>query len=112
MAMNPGNLVDSRALRTNTPSMMIILQRFLLQPFKSVLRLADPTMRTSTNAAADLVELATNPALDQGGFYSLLSKTESAPDSYNEEVQEKIWTQTMNWAGITEQNIGLGALLQ
>ncbi|KAI0802230.1 NAD(P)-binding protein [Xylaria sp. FL0064] len=110
MAMNPGNLVDSRALRTNTPSKMVNLQRFLFQPFKSVFRLADATMRTAANAAADVVELATNPALDQGGFYNLLSKTESAPDSYNEEVQDMLWTQTMNWAGINEQNIGLGAL--
>ncbi|KAI1347637.1 NAD(P)-binding protein [Xylaria sp. FL0043] len=110
MAMNPGNLVDSRALRTNTPSKMANLQRFLFQPFKSVLRLADATMRTAANAAADVVELATSPALDRGGFYNLLSKTESAPDSYNEEVQDTLWTRTLNWAGINEQNIGLGAL--
>ncbi|KAI0145353.1 NAD(P)-binding protein [Xylariaceae sp. FL1272] len=108
IATNPGNLVDSRALRTNTPSKMIYMQRFLFKPFKVLLRsLADPTMQSAADAAGDVVDLVCNSAEREGGFYTLTNKTDSSPDSYNEEVQEKLWRHTLEWVGIEEVALGL-----
>ncbi|KAH9905360.1 NAD(P)-binding protein [Xylariomycetidae sp. FL2044] len=108
IAMNPGNLVDSRALRTNTPSKMRYLQRFLIQPFKPLLRLKDPTMRTASEAAIDVVELAiAQGEKGEGGFYTLRERDESSPDSYDEDVQQRLWVKTLEWARITGENTDL-----
>lgn len=106
--IDPGSLTDSRALRTNTPMFLHIVQRFALQPLRPVLRLMDPNMRTAADAGADVIELATNKAYPgERGYLKLLKRESSSPDSLVEEVQQKVWVKSAEWAKITKENTAL-----
>lgn len=85
VAINPGNLSDSRALQTNTPSYLYYLSNFVIHYLRPLLRLMDPAMRTSAEASADVIDLATESAFPkQRGYYTLLKEDQSAPESRDE----------------------------
>ena len=108
VAINPGNLSDSRALRTNTPRMIVILSWLVIRPLRFLLRFIDPTMRTVAEAGADVVNLATNNAHpNDRGYFTLLKKDTSSPDSMEEETQQKLWSGTLEWARITPESTAL-----
>jgi hypothetical protein len=101
VAINPGNLSDSRALRVNTPKMLQIMSKYFIQPMRPLLRFVDPTMRTSREAGIDVAKLATgeeSPGVR--GFFTLLKKDTSSPDSLDSEIQEAIWRKTLEWTDI------------
>ncbi|GAD94144.1 short-chain dehydrogenase [Paecilomyces variotii No. 5] len=100
IAVNPGNLGDSRPLRVNTTMFIFFLSWFILRPFLFILRrVVDPTMRTSREAAADIVEFATNTASPgERGYFTLSKKDVSSPDSFDEEKQEKLWQKILELA--------------
>ncbi|KAL2847881.1 hypothetical protein BJX68DRAFT_267812 [Aspergillus pseudodeflectus] len=109
VAVNPGNLADSRALRVNTPVFLKIISFLIIRPFLFLLRrFSDPTMRSCTEAAADIVEFATNTARPgERGYYTLSHKDESSPDSLDQAKQDALWSKTIEWAGITGENTAL-----
>ncbi|KAI2466236.1 hypothetical protein F4781DRAFT_406384 [Annulohypoxylon bovei var. microspora] len=108
VAMNPGNLVDSRALQTNTPWWYPYMQRFVLQPFLPLHRLRDPTMRTAALAGIDVTELALNQAyVSERGFFTFLKKDQSSPESQDEAKQEALWSKSLEWARIMEGDTAL-----
>lgn len=109
VAVNPGNMVDSRALRTNTPASLQYMQTFVYKPLLPLLRLAmGPTLRTAAPCGVDVVELTLNPRFaGQRGFFTLLEKDESSPDSQDESIQARLWAQTLPWASITKDNTAL-----
>ncbi|KAI1416955.1 hypothetical protein F5Y13DRAFT_177398 [Hypoxylon sp. FL1857] len=108
VAMNPGNLVDSRALQVNTPWWYPYMQRFFLRPFEPLLRLADPTLRTAAPAGIDVTEPALNPAYAaERGFFTLLKKDQSSPESQDEEKQQALWAKSLEWARITKDDTAL-----
>lgn len=102
-------MVDSRALRTNTPPSLHKMQKFVYKPLLPVLKLImGPTLRTAAPAGVDVVELTLNPKYKaKRGYYTLLEEDESSPDSQNREKQSKLWAQTPIWAKITENNTAL-----
>ncbi|KAI1411086.1 putative short-chain dehydrogenase [Hypoxylon sp. FL1857] len=102
IAMNAGNLVDSRALSTNTPKRMARKQRFFYKPFLPLLRLANsPTLRTSTAAGPDVIEMALNPVYaGKQGFFTLLEADQSSPESQDKGKQGRIWAKSLDWAKI------------
>lgn len=62
-----------------------------------------PTIRNSAPAGEDVVEMALSPKFAGArGFYTMLEKAESSPDSLDEEVQGRIWAQTLIWAKVQE----------
>jgi hypothetical protein len=82
-----------------------ILSNIVIQPFRPILRFFDPTMRTVAVAAADIVKLATNEASpDERGYFSLLEKEDSSPDSLNRESQEQLWRKTLEWTGLVNSS--------
>ncbi|KAI1452406.1 NAD(P)-binding protein [Annulohypoxylon moriforme] len=106
--IDPGNLTDSRALRTNTPKFLQYVQRFALQPLRPVLRFADPTLRTTADAGVDVIDLATNKEHPgERGYLKQLKKEPSSPDSLNEDKQQKLWVKSAEWAKITKENTAL-----
>ncbi|KAL2834989.1 NAD(P)-binding protein [Aspergillus cavernicola] len=115
VAVNPGNLTDSRALRVNTPPLLTIMSLFVIRPFLFLLRrFVDPTMRTSAEAAADIVEFATrshsntdSPEDRTVGYYTLGNKDISSPDSLDEAKQEALWAKTLQWARISSEDMAL-----
>ncbi|MCJ1247586.1 hypothetical protein MMC30_004801 [Trapelia coarctata] len=108
VAINPGNLSDSRALRTNTPQMLVYMSKFVVRPLRPILRLMDPTMRTAAEAGTDVADIATNKASPgERGYFTLLKKDSSSPDSKDEEKQQKLWVKSAEWARITGENTAL-----
>ncbi|KAI1647429.1 NAD(P)-binding protein [Daldinia loculata] len=110
--IDPGNLTDSRALRTNTPLFLRIVQRFVLQPLRPLVSLADPSYRTAANAGTDVIDLATNNTYPgERGYLLTLKKEPSSPDSYNEDKQEKLWVKSAEWAKVTKENTAIASSL-
>ena len=110
VAINPGNLSDSRALRTNTPAMLFYVSKFVIGPLQPLLRFMDPTMRRSADAGADVMDLAVNKAHPgDRGYFTLLKKDNSSPESQDEEKQRKIWATSAEWAGVSLADTGLKA---
>lgn len=109
VAVNPGNLVDSRALRTNTPRSLVLTQAWVYQPLLPLLRLAmDPTLRTAAPAGHNVAELALGDRYAGArGFYTLLAPGESSPESRDARKQAGLWAQTLVWAGIDQANTAL-----
>jgi hypothetical protein len=64
----------------------------------------DPTMRTSDQAAADVIVLATDMTKEPG-YYTFLEKDSSSPDSLDQEKQQQLWEKTLVWAKITGEDI-------
>ncbi|KAI1776757.1 NAD(P)-binding protein [Hypoxylon cercidicola] len=101
IVMNPGNLVDSRALRSNTPQALHRMQRFIYKPLLPLLRFADSTLRTAAPAGTDVIEVAVSPKyLGESGFFTLLKKDQSSPESNDEAKQASLWAQTLIWTNI------------
>ncbi|MCJ1261070.1 hypothetical protein MMC22_000934 [Lobaria immixta] len=112
VAINPGNLSDSRALRTNTPTMLYYMSIFIIRPFRLLLRLMDPTMRTSAEAGVDVIDLAVNVSHPgERGYFTLLKKDNSSPESQGEETQQKIWVKSVEWAGVTSKDTALKTIV-
>ncbi|KAL8678350.1 MAG: hypothetical protein Q9224_007123 [Gallowayella concinna] len=101
VAINPGNLSDSRALRINTPKTLFYLSKFVIGPLRPLLRFMDPIMRTSAEAGADVMDLATNEAFPgERGFFTMLKKDESSVESLDEGTQQKLWAKSAEWVGV------------
>ncbi|ROW09243.1 hypothetical protein VPNG_05898 [Cytospora leucostoma] len=96
--VNPGNLSDSRALRTNTPAMLRCMSSLVIRPFQPLLRMVDPTMRSSAEAGKDIALLATNTAHPSvRGYFTLLEKADSPKASLDEQKQDELWLQSARW---------------
>ena len=64
----------------------------------------NPTMRTPAEAGADVVDLATNAAHPGvRGYFTLLKKDESSPDSLSINIQQKLWLKSVEWAKVTSR---------
>ncbi|PYI05735.1 hypothetical protein BO78DRAFT_446881 [Aspergillus sclerotiicarbonarius CBS 121057] len=108
VAINPGNLSDSRALRTNTPLILRLLSRLVIRPLRPLLRLMDPTMRTAAEAGVDVIELAVSKDYaGEAGFFTLLKKDDSSPESQDGEKQQRLWRKTLEWAQISPKDTAL-----
>lgn len=86
--------------------MLVFMSKFVIRPLRPLLRIMDPTMRTSAEAGADVIDLAVNKAHPgERGYFTLLKKDESSPDSQDGEKQKDLWAKTAKWAGVTLDNI-------
>jgi NAD(P)-dependent dehydrogenase (short-subunit alcohol dehydrogenase family) len=105
IAVNPGNLSDSRALRVNTPASLQMVSRVIIRPLRPLLRLVDPTMRTAGDAGSDVIDLAVGSEyLHAKGYYTMRKKDESSEESRDEKKQEALWRKTVEWTGIKEDD--------
>ncbi|KAI8624752.1 hypothetical protein F5Y19DRAFT_305103 [Xylariaceae sp. FL1651] len=106
VAIDPGSLTDSRALRTNTPAMLYYMQRFVLQPLRPLLRFIAPDLRRAADAGVDVADLVLNQKhAGERGYIRLMVPGPSSKDSLDEEKQKKLWMKTAEWAKITEEDI-------
>ena len=81
--------------------MLVYMSKLFIQPLRPLLRLIDPTMRTAAEAGADVVDLATDKAYPrERGYFTLLDKDSSSPESQDEEKQRKLWVKSAEWARI------------
>ncbi|KAI0468056.1 NAD(P)-binding protein [Xylaria cf. heliscus] len=110
VTFNPGQLVDSRGLRTRTPRSTEYMQKLVFQPFAFLLRYVDQTMRSSDAAASDLVEVALSPQYaDASGYFEMLKNCESSPESRDSAKQDVMWIKSAEWARVTASMTVLGS---
>ena len=84
------------------------MSKYVIRPFRPLLRFADPTMRTSSEAGTDIAKLAVNEASPGArGFFTMLKEDTSSPDSLNVKTQEDIWEKTFEWAIVSKQSAGV-----
>ncbi|KAI3325296.1 NAD(P)-binding protein [Xylariaceae sp. AK1471] len=108
VAIDPGNMADSRALRTNTPAMLSYMQTFFLQPLRPVLSFMIPDLRRSADAGVDVAELVLDEKhTGERGYIRLMVPGPSSEESLDETKQEKLWTKTVEWAKITKDKTAL-----
>lgn len=66
--------------------------------------LMDSTMRTSADAAKDVVRLATEDACPgERGYFILLERSQPPPGSMDPSKAEELWKSTAKWAGVSTQ---------
>ncbi len=113
VAINPGGLVDSRSFLFNTPTSFRYKQTFFYKPMLPLLRiLAGPTIRTAAPAGMDVAEMALSPKFaGERGFFTMLDKDESSPDSRDKSIQDRLWAQTLAWGRINADNTALQSAL-
>lgn len=100
--MDPGGMTDARAMSTGVPIAWTIMMKGVLNPLRPVLRFLLPTLRTTTLAAQDLIEMAVGDEYRHAeGYYVMSSQDESSPESRDEEKQEMVWKKSLEWAGIS-----------
>ena len=86
------------------------MSKFIIQPLRPLLRFMDPTIRTSAEAGADVIELATNKAYaGERGYFTMLKKDHSSPESQDAEKQQKLWVKSAEWAHVTSTDTALQA---
>ncbi|OJJ75762.1 hypothetical protein ASPBRDRAFT_116822 [Aspergillus brasiliensis CBS 101740] len=103
LAVNPGNLSDSRALRVNTPAKLQFISRFIIKPLRPLLQYKDHTMRTSAEAALDIADLAVGPDFAGAkGYFTWKKPDTSSPESLDPEKQKQLWEKTLEWLGLGE----------
>ncbi|KAI0894719.1 NAD(P)-binding protein [Annulohypoxylon nitens] len=108
VAYNPGGLVDSRMFQKNTSSSLSFLMRYAVQPLLPLMKYQNPQMRLGADSGIDTIELALDRVHPgERGYFELLEKAESSPESRDESKQEKLWVKSAEWAGISKGNTAL-----
>lgn len=91
--------------------MIQCLSRVIVRPLRPLIRLVDPTVRTSADAGKDVARLAINEARpNERGYFTLLEKCESSPESLDEDKQEEVWRRSSQWVGLAARDTALEQL--
>ncbi|KAA8574834.1 hypothetical protein EYC84_004078 [Monilinia fructicola] len=110
VAMDPGGLTDSRCMSSGVPSAWRILMKGVLGPLQPLLKYLIPTLRNTKVASADLREISIGQQFrGSSGYFIMLNKDESSPESQDEEKQLKLWRKSLEWIKITEDQTPLEA---
>ncbi|KAL7629524.1 hypothetical protein AAE478_001045 [Parahypoxylon ruwenzoriense] len=105
---NPGGLVDSRMFQKNTSAMLSLLMRYAVRALLPLLRYRNSQMRIGAESAGDAIELALgNVHPGERGYFELLEKDQSSPESRDEAKQESLWAKSAEWARINKDNTAL-----
>ena len=92
--------------------MLYYMSIFNIRPFRLLLCLLDPILRTSAEAGADVIDLAvSNPHPGERGHFTLLKKDNGSTESQGEEAQRKIWGKRAEWAGVTSKDTALQTIV-
>lgn len=83
--------------------MLQVMSKWVIRPMRPLLRFADPTMRTSSEAGIDIAMLAVNEASPGvRGFFTMRKEDTSSPDSLDTNMQQTIWKKTLEWTGASK----------
>ncbi|KAI1809747.1 putative short-chain dehydrogenase [Poronia punctata] len=109
VAINPGNLLDSRAFQTNTPASLGFMAKWIIGPLLPLFRLLiDKQFRSASAASHDLVDLAVGQAHPEArGYFTFLEKDEPDEIVLDGETKRKVWGKSAEWAKIDQSNTAL-----
>ncbi len=78
-----------------------------------LLKYQDSTLRTTTAAAVDVVDLAVGEAHSGArGHFKFSEKEESSPENMELGKQEEVWAKSLKWAGITREDTALASAFE
>ncbi|TGO37779.1 hypothetical protein BHYA_0089g00180 [Botrytis hyacinthi] len=108
VAMDPGGLIDSRCMSSGVPSASWFLMRGVLGPLQPLLKYLVPTLRNTKVVAADLIDISVGKEYRRSsGYYVMLNKDESSPESQDEEKQLRLWKKSMEWIKLSQDQTPL-----
>lgn len=82
----------------------------VLGPLQPLLKYLIPTLRNTQVASIDLREISIGEQFrGSSGYFIMLNKDESSPESQDEEKQLKLWRKSLEWIKITEDQTPLEA---
>lgn len=85
-----------------------VINKFVMRPFRPLLALSNPFMRTTSTAAPDLIKLATNSAHPgERGYFIHLNKASVTPEILDKEHQELLWEKTLEWTKMSQDDTAL-----
>ena len=86
------------------------MSTLVIRPLRPLLKLTDPTMRTSKEAGIDIAKLGLNEASPGvRGFFTMLKEDTSSPDSLDQKVQETLWAKTLEWTAVDQKAVKIPA---
>lgn len=72
----------------------------------------DPTLRLSSEAAVDVANFATNSiSPGQRGYFTMAKADSSSPESRDDATQDRLWTKSLEWAKVSQEQCSLPLLL-
>ncbi|KAF2012414.1 NAD(P)-binding protein [Aaosphaeria arxii CBS 175.79] len=105
LAVDPGALLDSRALNSADIPRMWSIQVYIANIFQPLLRWLDPSLRRCADAAKDVIDLAVGSQyVGQDGYYVMGKKAESSNASRDEGMQRLLWEKSLMWSRIGQED--------
>ena len=93
--MDPGGLVDSRALSKDVPWLWTNSMRVINMLYPLVRKL-QPRLRRASDSAITLISLAVDESYaGEKGYFDMNTKTESSPDSQDMAKQRAVWNKSI-----------------
>ncbi|CAD6442167.1 2b34ac34-be57-496e-854f-51bc821896e8 [Sclerotinia trifoliorum] len=106
--MDPGGLPNSRCINSGVPPVWRILMKGILRPLQPLLKYLIPTLPNTKGAAVDLIEIAIGKQYrGSSGYFVIVNKDESSPESRDEEMHLELWRKSVNWIKIIEDQTSL-----
>lgn len=107
VALDPGGLIDSKIMNQGVPKAWTFMMKWVLSPLQPLLKFLIPTLRSVTTAGIDLIEISIGEQATKGGYYTMMNSDASSPESKDEGKQRKLWSKSLEWAGITQDKTAL-----
>ncbi|RAL68481.1 hypothetical protein DID88_007209 [Monilinia fructigena] len=115
LALDPGGMPDSRCMSpdSDVPAMWTFLMKGILNPLflgplRPVFKYTAPklSLRSTSEAAVDLVEMAVGEGFRGKSGYSVMGKRDgSLPETRDEGKQREVGEKSLEWAGIGKKDI-------
>lgn len=110
VALDPGGLTDSRCMDQDVPKPWRIIMKGILNPLQPLLKYAVPNLRSVSTASVDLIDISVGKE-EASGYYTVMAKDESSPESRDEEKRKRLWAKSLEWVGISEDQTVLKTAL-
>jgi hypothetical protein len=106
LAMDPGGLTNSRAHVEQRPFARVMFSA--LNFFLPVLKYLTSDLRSTSQSATDLVEVAVGPEFHHvRGYFDGRQPSEPAKITQDEQKQDLLWRASWKWSGLTEEETTL-----
>ncbi|KAF4625680.1 hypothetical protein G7Y89_g12484 [Cudoniella acicularis] len=112
VAMDPGGLVDSRTMNEGVPSTWKYAMKGFLSPMRPLLKHFIPTLRSVNESSIDLIEISVGKLNSERGYFTLLKKDDSSPESKDEEKQQRLWAKSLEWAHVSKNDTVLQGAIE
>lgn len=105
LAVDPGGLLDSRVFSQADVPFFIWFAITIASFLQPLVKYLNPKLNTTHGAAKDVVDIAVADRFaGKQGHYLMSKEDGSSPDSQNEVVQGKLFTKSVQWCGMKQED--------